>query len=127
LTHDPFVLVPFKLLARCYRHIDNARMTVMANEPTRTTGGNEPRRPQPPTTSGSDMSEQDQRDMQQSQGQSQRSGEAEDHDDTDRVEIGDPVPEDQRTIKAGRGTGETGEDEDLPDDDAGIETPSERH
>ena len=38
------------------------------------------------------------------------------------VEIGDPVPENDRTIKASRTSpGETGEDEDLPDDEDGIE------
>ncbi len=46
----------------------------------------------------------------------------------DNVEIGDPVPENQRTVRATRGAGETGEDEDLPSDDGGIEgTRSERH
>lgn len=44
----------------------------------------------------------------------------------DRVEIGDPVPESDRTITADRGDstrarGETGEDEDLPDDDGNVE------
>lgn len=34
----------------------------------------------------------------------------------DGVEIGDPVPEGDRTVRAdNRGQGETGEDEDLPD------------
>jgi hypothetical protein len=48
--------------------------------------------------------------------------------DADPVEIGDPVPEDQRKIKASRvSPGETGEDEDLPDDSGGEEGTSERH
>jgi hypothetical protein len=41
-----------------------------------------------------------------------------DVDETDNVEIGDPVPEGDRTIRAGE---ETGEDEDLPTDDGDIE------
>lgn len=46
----------------------------------------------------------------------------------ENVEIGDPVPEKDRTTRASDptrtargGQGETGEDEDLPDDDGGIE------
>ena len=45
----------------------------------------------------------------------------------DRVEIGDPVPEKDRQPRAsepqrtGGGQGETGEDEDLPDDDGNVE------
>jgi hypothetical protein len=46
----------------------------------------------------------------------------------DHVEIGDPVPEKDRTTRASDptratrgGQGETGEDEDLPDDDGSIE------
>ncbi|MBB6095561.1 hypothetical protein HNQ60_004451 [Povalibacter uvarum] len=56
-----------------------------------------------------------------------RGGES-DRKAADRVEIGDPVPEGDRTIKADRGSaratgrqGETGEDEDLPDADRGVE------
>ncbi len=57
----------------------------------------------------------------------------------DKVEIGEPVPEKDRTPRASeradvrdgqvrRGQGETGEDEDLPDDDSGVEgSRSERH
>ncbi len=46
----------------------------------------------------------------------------------DGVEIGDPVPEGDRTVRAdNRGQGETGEDEDLPDT-GGIEgTSRDRH
>lgn len=72
----------------------------------------------------------------QSQQQTQRDNDQtgrddRDTDDTvrnDHVEIGDPVPERDRTVRAdNRGQGETGEDEDLPDDD-GIEgSGSERH
>ncbi|HEY6644274.1 hypothetical protein [Povalibacter sp.] len=53
--------------------------------------------------------------------------------DADQVEIGDPVPEKDRTTRASDptvrgGQGETGEDEDLPDDDGGIEGSSgEQH
>lgn len=70
------------------------------------------------------------------QGQSRTQGQdqdenrnRDDRDDGDGVEIGDPVPERERTIRATRGgQGETGEDEDLPDDDGGIEgTSTERH
>ena len=52
----------------------------------------------------------------------------------DQVEIGDPVPENDRVTRANeprstaRGQGETGEDEDLPDDTGGIEgTRTDRH
>ena len=53
----------------------------------------------------------------------------------DKVEIGDPVPEKDRTTRASDptrtargGQGETGEDEDLPDDDGGVEgSRSEQH
>jgi hypothetical protein len=53
----------------------------------------------------------------------------EDRTEGDHVEIGDPVPESQRAPRArGGGQGETGEDEDLPDDDGSIEgSSSERH
>jgi hypothetical protein len=77
---------------------------------------------QPPPASGDDKSEQDQRDM-SSQQQSQSSDE--EIESGDGVEIGDPVPEDNRTIRA---RGETGEDEDLPEDTGDIEgSSSERH
>jgi len=43
----------------------------------------------------------------------------------DQVEIGDPVPEQDRTIKASRiSPGEAGEDEDLPDGDGNLEESS---
>jgi hypothetical protein len=104
---------------------------VVANEPKGINPTDKSKRMPPPATADEDMSEQDQREMSQSQSQSQRSNRNQDRDqerDTnpDSVEIGDPVPEDDRTIKA-RDTGETGEDEDLPNDDARMETPSERH
>ena len=59
-----------------------------------------------------DATREDQRDMQTTD-----SGD-EDVENSDDVEIGDPVPEDNRTIRA---RGETGEDEDLPDDGGDIE------
>lgn len=65
---------------------------------------------QPPTTTGEDMTEQDQRDMTANDPQSTD----EERGHPDRVEIGDPIPEDNRTIRSTRGSGETGEDEDLP-------------
>jgi hypothetical protein len=104
---------------------------VVANEPKGINPTDKPNRMPPPATVDDDMSQQDQREMRQSQSQSQRSDRNQNHDQErdgspDRVEIGDPVPENDRTIKA-RDTGETGEDEDLPNDDARIETPSERH
>ena len=78
----------------------------------------------PPPAPGEDKSEQDVRDM-QSQRQRQNQPIDEDVEKPDNVEIGDPVPEDDRTIKA---QGETGEDEDLPPDDGNIEgSSSERH
>jgi hypothetical protein len=78
---------------------------------------------QPPPASGDDKSEQDHRDM-GTQHQSQSSTD-EEIENGDGVEIGDPVPEDNRTIRA---RGETGEDEDLPEDDGNIEgSSSERH
>jgi hypothetical protein len=101
--------------------------SVVANEQKGINPTDNSKRQPPPATVDEDMSEQDQRDMSQSQGQSQQPDQDQDRDaNPDRVEIGDPVPEDNRTIKARR-TGETGEDEDLPDDDGSIETPSERH
>ena len=78
---------------------------------------------QPPPASGDDKSEQDHRDL-GTQHQNQSSTD-EDIENEGGVEIGDPVPEDNRTIRA---RGETGEDEDLPEDDGNIEgTSSERH
>ena len=57
-----------------------------------------------------------------------RSGKDQDEPDRNDVEIGDPVPEDDRTVRVrGRAGGETGEDEDLPDDTGDIEGGSERH
>jgi len=94
--------------------------------------GKSRRQRRPPAAADRDRTEEDQRDLVRPE---------EDRSD-DRIEIGDPVPERDRTIRAGRGgvetgededlpgatrRGETGEDEDLPDDDAGIESPSERH
>lgn len=66
---------------------------------------------------------------QSSQDQTQSQDRDEERDESNGVEIGDPVPENDRTIRAtGTGQGETGEDEDLPDDDGSIEgTRSERH
>ena len=64
------------------------------------------------------MSEQDQRDMTSSQPQSA----GEDRGHPDQVEIGDPVPEADRTIRTTRGSDETGEDEDLPGTARGGET-----
>ena len=99
----------------------------MANRPTESQG-KQPNR-QPPTTAGGDMSEEDQRDMggKPRPQRAQSTGREEDRGSPDKVEIGDPVPEEDRTIRAdetgededlpGRATrGETGEDEDLPDD-----------
>ena len=87
------------------------------NSPTQQQG-----KRQPPPASGDDKSEQDQRDM-SSQSQSQSSDE--EIETGEGVEIGDPVPEDNRTIRA---RGETGEDEDLPEDTGDIEgSSSERH
>ena len=67
----------------------------------------------------------------QSQSQEQKRGSNRDTPDPieegphdGKVEIGDPVPEDDRTIRA---TGETGEDEDLPADDGQEGSRSERH
>jgi hypothetical protein len=51
-------------------------------------------------------------------------GDIDDGPDRDNVEIGDPVPEDDRTIRTG---GETGEDEDLPDDQGDIEGGGRQH
>lgn len=77
--------------------------------------------------------------------QRQRTGSPErgadaDREVSDRVEIGEPVPEPDRTIKADRvkvdrgdsttargGQGETGEDEDLPDDEGVEGTRGEKH
>lgn len=79
--------------------------------PTRTPDTSQSKRTPPPPAPGQDKSEQDVRDMSQSQNEP-------DVDETDNVEIGDPVPEGDRTIRAGE---ETGEDEDLPTDDGDIE------
>jgi hypothetical protein len=90
----------------------------------RTNIGTTPGKRQPPAAPGEDKSEQDQRDL-SSQKQRQNQPVDENVETPDRVEIGDPVPEDDRTIRA---RGETGEDEDLPPDDGDIEgSSSERH
>lgn len=78
----------------------------------------------PPPAPSEDTSEQDVREM-SSQRQRQNTPIDGDVEKPDDVEIGDPVPEDDRTVRAG---GETGEDEDLPADDGNIEgSSSERH
>ena len=74
---------------------------------------------QPPPTPGEDKSAEDLRDL-SSQRQRQNQPIDEDVEKPDNVEIGDPVPEDDRTIRS-REQGETGEDEDLPPDDGNIE------
>jgi hypothetical protein len=79
--------------------------------PNRTPDTGQSKRNPPPPAPGEDKSKQDVRDM------SQKHDEP-DVDETDNVEIGDPVPEDNRTIRANE---ETGEDEDLPPDDGNIE------
>jgi hypothetical protein len=77
---------------------------------------------QPPAAPGEDKSKEDQRDL---SSQRQTQGKDKDVESPDGVEIGDPVPEDNRTIRA---RGETGEDEDLPEDNGDIEgSSSERH
>jgi hypothetical protein len=70
---------------------------------------------------------------------SEKKGKGANQENADKVEIGDPVPEEDRTTRAAergdrtrgsqtRGQGETGEDEDLPDDGGGIEgTRGDRH
>jgi hypothetical protein len=85
--------------------------------PTRTPDTGQSKRNPPPPASGEDKSEQDARDM-SSQRQKQNQNIDEDIEKPDQVEIGDPVPEDDRTVRAG---GETGEDEDLPPDNGNIE------
>lgn len=69
------------------------------------------------------------RQWQGSQNQEQDENAIDDRDDN--VEVGDPVPENDRTIRASRnglsnGQGETGEDEGLAGD-AGDADDSERH
>jgi hypothetical protein len=109
------------------RQTGQAQENVVANEQKGINPNDRSKRQPPPATVDEDMSEQDQREMGQSQSQTQRSDRDQDRDaNPNSVEIGDPVPEDDRTTKA-RDTGATGEDEDLPDDDAHFETPSERH
>lgn len=82
----------------------------------------QPKRQPPPAALDDETSEQNAREL----NQTDESG-AQDSDQTpDRVEIGDPVPEADRTTRA-RGQGETGEDEDLPDDDGSMETTGARH
>jgi hypothetical protein len=95
----------------------------MPNQDRTSSQSQQQRNRQSPPDSGDDKSEQDQRDL-GSQRQGQSSGDDE-IESGDGVEIGDPVPEDNRTIRA---RGETGEDEDLPEDDGNIEgSSSERH
>jgi hypothetical protein len=109
----------------------------MGNRPRETTGANEPKRQHQVRSSADDASKQAPRDTRQSQDQGRSD---DDRSDPDRVEIGDPVPEDDRTIRSRGGEtgededlpgdargGETGEDEGLPDDGAGIESARERH
>jgi hypothetical protein len=97
--------------------------TAMPNQ-GRTTPGTDQSQRTPPPVPGEDKTQQDVRDM-QSQRQRQNQPIDEDVEKPDSVEIGDPIPEDDRTIRA---EGETGEDEDLPSDDGNIEgTSSERH
>ena len=68
-----------------------------------------------PAAPQSDATQEDQRDLSSDDEQAEEGN----------VEIGDPVPEDNRTIRV---RGETGEDEDLPDDDGDIErSTSSRH
>ena len=107
----------------------------MGTRPHDTSGSDESKREAGSRPSaGTDDSKQQQREARQASQPSEPMNE-----DPDRVEIGDPVPEDNRTIRArgrdetgededlpGGSRGETGEDEDLPDDGAGIESPS-RH
>lgn len=91
----------------------------MPNQGNRPDTGQSQSQRTPPPMPGEDKSEQDVRDMSTSEDQS-----IDGPVDEDDVEIGDPVPEDDRTIKAD----ETGEDEDLPEDDGDIEgSSSERH
>ena len=61
---------------------------------------------QSPAMPQGDASREDQRDLSDSDKQT---GERE--NPNEKIEIGDPVPEDNRTTRA---AGETGEDEDLP-------------
>ena len=81
----------------------------MANRPTERPS--DPQRQQPPAAPDQDMSREDQRDMGGRTGQQR----AQERGTPDRVEIGDPVPENDRTVRAD----ETGEDEDLPGSDRG--------
>lgn len=75
---------------------------------------------------------QTQRGADQDQGNDRTDRDLDETTRNDHVEVGDPVPEDDRTIRADNRSrdenrGETGEDEDLPEAD-GIEgTSSERH
>ena len=93
----------------------------MPNQGKTTDPGQSQSQRTPPPMPGEDKSEQDVRDMSKTQDES-IDGPV---DESDGVEIGDPVPEDDRTIRAG---GETGEDEDLPTDDGNVEgSSSERH
>jgi hypothetical protein len=93
-------------------------MTTFTLEQHMPTQGRPPQTPEQqrptPAAPQSDATQEDQRDL--------STGDEESEDGN--VEIGDPVPEDNRTIRAG----ETGEDEDLPDDDGDIErSTSSRH
>jgi hypothetical protein len=78
------------------------------------------------TSSMKEQNEREQRDAMRSP--QRQDDDVEETSDADGVEIGDPVPEGDRTIRASRpGTSETGEDEDLPPDDGDIEGGSARH
>jgi hypothetical protein len=94
----------------------------MPNQDRTSTGTTKGTR-QPPPASGEDKSEQDQRDL---SSRRQRPSTEEGVEKPDDVEIGDPVPEDDRTLTAG--AGETGEDEDVPAHPGNLEGSSgERH
>ena len=88
-----------------------------------------PSKRQIPPSSDDEATGEDRRDLSTQRRQSQSQSQSSDGDSSndDRVEIGDPVPEHDRTIKA---NDETGEDEDFPDDDFDGNTEasmSERH
>ncbi|MFL6550799.1 MAG: hypothetical protein ACJ8OJ_19055 [Povalibacter sp.] len=84
---------------------------------------------QTPNTSRPSQSQDSGGQWQGNQNQSQDDDLIEDRDEGDRVEVGDPVPEGDRTIRATRDAPlETGDDEDLPDDQSGTQgSSSERH
>lgn len=80
--------------------------------------GSPQQRPAPTTDEEAAKSRSRQKQAQPGRGQEQD----QEQEDVERVEIGDPVPEDNRTVRA-REQGETGEDEDLPTDDDSVESP----